>query len=96
MFLFSFYYGYFPVQYTVGRRGFIRYLESAPLSELGIQFGRLKRKPGTLSTLCCRVYKAVVGKHPDLMVGQPTLTVFPTNDRNFEISQFFEKIFEKI
>ncbi len=39
---------------------------------------------------------AVVGKHPDLMVGQPTSTEFPTNDRNFERSQFFEKIFEKI
>ena len=37
-----------------------------------------------------------VGKHPDLMVGPPTSTVFPTNDRNFERSQFFEKIFEKI
>jgi hypothetical protein len=36
-----------------------------------------------------RVSLAVVGKHPDLMVGQPTSTVFPTNDRNFEISQFF-------
>jgi hypothetical protein len=33
--------------------------------------------------------KAVVGKHPDLMVG-------PTNDRNFEISQFFAKNFEKV
>ncbi len=40
--------------------------------------------------------KAVVGKHPDLMVGQPTSTVFPTNDRIFEISQFCEKFFEKI
>ncbi len=40
--------------------------------------------------------KAVMGKHPDLMVGPPTSTVFPTNDRNFERSQFFEKIFEKI
>jgi hypothetical protein len=39
---------------------------------------------------------AVVGKHPDLLVGPPTSTVFPTNDRNFERSQFFEKIFEKI
>jgi hypothetical protein len=39
---------------------------------------------------------AEVGKHPDLLVGQPTLTEFPTNDRNFERSQFFEKIFEKI
>jgi hypothetical protein len=38
----------------------------------------------------------VVGKHPDLMVGHPTSTVFPTNDRNFKRSQFFEKIFEKI
>jgi hypothetical protein len=40
--------------------------------------------------------RAVVGKHPDLLVGQPTSTEFPTNDRNFERSQFFEKIFEKI
>ncbi len=39
---------------------------------------------------------AVVGKHPDLMVGQPTSTVFPTNDRKFEISQFFPKNFEKV
>ncbi len=39
---------------------------------------------------------AVVGKHPDLMVGQPTSTVFPTNDRIFEISQFFAKNFEKV
>ncbi len=30
-----------------------------------------------------------MGKHPDLMVGPPTPTVFPTN---FERSQFFEKI----
>ncbi len=37
-----------------------------------------------------------VGKHPDLMVGPPTSTVFPTNDRKFEISQFFRKKFEKI
>ncbi len=37
-----------------------------------------------------------VGKHPDLMVGLPTSTVFPTNDRKFEISQFFRKKFEKI
>ena len=39
---------------------------------------------------------AVMGKHPDLMVGLPTSTVFPTNDRKFEISQFFRKKFEKI
>jgi hypothetical protein len=39
---------------------------------------------------------SVMGKHPDLMVGPPTPTIFPTNDRNFERSQFFEKIFEKI
>ena len=39
---------------------------------------------------------AVVGKHPDLMVGHPTSTVFPTKDRNFEISQFFAKNFEKV
>jgi hypothetical protein len=38
----------------------------------------------------------VMGKHPDLMVGPPTATVFPTNDRKFEISQFFRKKFEKI
>ena len=36
-------------------------------------------------------FSAVVGKHPDLLVGPPTSTVFPTNDRNFERSQFFEK-----
>jgi hypothetical protein len=40
--------------------------------------------------------EADVGKHPDLMVGLPTSTVFPTNDRKFEISQFFRKKFEKI
>ncbi len=40
--------------------------------------------------------RAVVGKHPDLLVGPPTATVFPTNDRNFEISQFFAKNFEKL
>jgi hypothetical protein len=39
---------------------------------------------------------AVVGKHPDLLVGPPTATVFPTNHRNFEISQFFAKNFEKV
>ena len=38
----------------------------------------------------------VMGKHPDLMVGPPTATVFPTNDRKFEISQFFAKNFETI
>ncbi len=40
--------------------------------------------------------KTVVGKHPDLLVGPPTATVFPTNDQNFEISQFFAKNFEKV
>jgi hypothetical protein len=39
---------------------------------------------------------SVVGKHPDLLVGPPTSTVFPTNDKKFKKSQFFEKIFEKI
>ncbi len=29
--------------------------------------------------------ETVMGKHPDLMVGLPTSTVFPTNDRKFEI-----------
>ena len=38
----------------------------------------------------------VLGKHPDLMVGPPSATVFPTNDRKFEISQFFAKNFETI
>ncbi len=37
-----------------------------------------------------------VGKHPDLLVALPTATVFPTNDRKYKKSQFFEKIFEKI
>ena len=41
-------------------------------------------------------WQPVVGKHPDLMVGYPTSTVFPTKDRNFEISQFFAKNFEKV
>ncbi len=35
--------------------------------------------------------EAVVGKHPDLLVGPPTSTVFLTNDRNFERSQFSKK-----
>ncbi len=39
---------------------------------------------------------AVVGKHPDLLVGPPTSTVFPTNDQKLKKSQFFEKFFEKI
>ncbi len=33
-----------------------------------------------------------VGKHPDLLVGPPTSPVFPTNDRKYKKSQFFEKI----
>ena len=49
----------------------------------------------------CYVYMnkylyAVVGKHPDLMVGPPTSTIIPTKDRKFEISQFFAKNFERI
>jgi hypothetical protein len=43
-----------------------------------------------------RALQSEVGKHPDLLVGQPTSIEFPTNDRNFERSQFFGKIFEKI
>ena len=38
----------------------------------------------------------VLGKHPDLLVGPPTATVFLTNDRKFEISQFFAKNFETV
>jgi hypothetical protein len=30
--------------------------------------------------------RTVMGKHPDLMVGPPTPTIFPTIGRNFEIS----------
>jgi hypothetical protein len=41
-------------------------------------------------------WTAEVGKHPDLLVGPPTATVFRTNDRKYKKSQFFEKIFEKI
>jgi hypothetical protein len=41
-------------------------------------------------------YTAEVGKHPDLLVGPPTATVFPTNDRKYKKSQFFKKNFEKI
>jgi hypothetical protein len=37
-----------------------------------------------------------VGKHPDFLVGPPTATVFPTNDRKYKKSQFFDKNFEKI
>ncbi len=45
----------------------------------------------------CAGYKVPeVGKHPDLLVGPATATVFPTNDRKFKKSQFFTKIFEKI
>ncbi len=33
-----------------------------------------------------RRLSAVMGKHPDLMVGPPTPTIFPTIGRNFEIS----------
>ncbi len=40
--------------------------------------------------------EAVLGKHPDLLVGPLTATVFPTNDRKYKISQFFAKNFEKI
>ncbi len=40
--------------------------------------------------------QAELGKHPDLLVGPPTATVFPTNDRKSKKPQFFEKIFEKI
>ncbi len=50
----------------------------------------------TLAIFFTKSLKAVMGKHPDLMVGPPTSTVFPTNDQNFERLQFFEKIFEKI
>ncbi len=38
---------------------------------------------------------AVMGKHPDLMVGPPTPTIFPTIGRNYEISFFFRKKFRK-
>ncbi len=37
-----------------------------------------------------------MGKHPDLMVGPPTPTIFPTIGRNYEISFFFAKNFEKV
>ncbi len=37
-----------------------------------------------------------MGKHPDLMVGPPTPTIFPTIGRNYEISFFFTKNFEKV
>jgi hypothetical protein len=40
--------------------------------------------------------EAGMGKHPDLMVDPPTSTIILTNDRNFEISQFFAKNFEKV
>ena len=39
---------------------------------------------------------AGMGKHPDLMVGPPTPTIFPTIGRNYEISFFFAKNFEKV
>jgi hypothetical protein len=50
----------------------------------------------TLFSWFAACYGPEVGKHPDLMVGPPTSTVFPTNDRKFEIPQFFRKKFEKI
>ena len=60
--------------------------KAAPLKSRGfLHFPRSRGRGG----------RAVLGK-PDLLVGPPTATVFPTNDRNFERSQFFEKIFEKI
>ncbi len=37
-----------------------------------------------------------MGKHPDLMVGPPTPTIFLTIGRNYEISFFFAKNFEKV
>ena len=37
----------------------------------------------------------VLGKHPDLMVGPPTATVFPTNDRKFEIYHNFSQKISK-
>ena len=64
-----------------------------------IFFGPKTQKNNLLkNTLSIRVrnFAPEVGKHPDLMVGPPTSTVFPTNDRKFEISQFFRKKFEKI
>ncbi len=47
-------------------------------------------------TVASNVSAAEVGTHPDLWVGPPTATVFPTNDRKYKKSQFFEKFFEKI
>jgi hypothetical protein len=44
----------------------------------------------------CTAIIPEVGKHPDLLVGPPTSTVFPTNDRKFIISQFFAKNFETV
>ncbi len=63
-----------------------------------------KKPPETLTLVISSGLKLIelsapspeVGKHPDLMVGPPTSTVFPTNDRKFEISQLFRKKFEKI
>jgi hypothetical protein len=60
---------------------FINYFHSRALSLRNI----------TAMSSSCQT-KSEVGKHPDLMVGLPTSTVFP----EFEISQFFRKKFEKI
>ncbi len=60
--------------------------KAAPLKSRG--FLQVKREGGGR--------ELVLGKHPDLMVGPPTATVFPTNDRKFEISQFFAKNFETV
>ncbi len=61
----------------------------------GGQETQLERRE-TCTYVILSVLDSVVGKHPDLMVGQRTSTVFPTNDRIFEISQFLAKNFEKV
>ena len=40
----------------------------------------------TMDAYYCSPFEPEMGKHPDLMVGPPTPTIFPTIGRNFEIS----------
>ncbi len=42
------------------------------------------------------IYVPEMGKHPDLLVAHPTSTIFTTIGRNYEISFFFAKNFEKV
>jgi hypothetical protein len=43
-------------------------------------------KVGTGTVINSYGSATVLGKHPDLLVGPPTATVFPTNDRKYKRS----------